>query len=87
MATQGTLTAGADVESSLREITGKCEGVEKVASMGRYSSAGVVYFSGPDPMWDFIKENKATKSDFDGVTDLVWLTIEKHITTGWWLAR
>ena len=51
--------------------------MERVTSMGKYSTCGRVYFNNKDAMWDFIKANKRTKFDFDGVKNALWFTIEK----------
>ena len=51
------------------------EGVERVTSMGRYSTCGRVFFYSKDAMWNFIKANKGKKFDFDGAMDALWFTI------------
>ncbi len=43
------------------------EGVERVSSMGKYGICGRVYFNNKDVMWGFIKGNKRTKFEHDGV--------------------
>ncbi len=53
------------------------EDVERVTSMGKYSTCGRIYFIDKDAMWDFIKASTRTDFDFDGAKSVLWLTIEK----------
>ena len=55
------------------------EGVERVTSMGKYSTCGRIYFTGKDAMRDFIKANKRTKLDFDGAKSVLWFTMMRGI--------
>ena len=70
-------TSRSDIEETLRGIIEGYEGVEKVASMGRYATCGRVYFNNKDVMWEFIKANKGNKFEHDGVERAIWFTIEE----------
>ena len=70
-------TGRGDIEATLRGIVTGFEGVERVTSMGRYSTCGRISFEDNNLMWGFIKGNKRKKYDFDGVKDVLWLSVEK----------
>ena len=69
-------TGRADIETALRGTVDGHEGVERVASMGRYATCGRVCFIDNNAMWDFIKANKRKMFVFDGALNALWLTVE-----------
>ena len=71
-------TGRPEIEGALRNIVAGTEGVEKVLSLGRYSTVGRIDFINNDVMWDFIKSNKRKKFEFEG---------EKMSSGGQWKRR
>ena len=70
-------TGRPEIEGALRNIVAGTEGVEKVLSLGRYSTVGRIDFINNDVMWDFIKSNKRKKFEFEGEKDVLWWSVEK----------
>ena len=70
-------TGRGDIELTLRGIVDGHDGIERVASMGKYATCGRVYFIDNNAMWDFIKASKRKNFDFDGANNVRWFTVEK----------
>ena len=70
-------TDRSEIEISLAAITDGVPGINRVGALGKYGGQGRLFFDDKDSMWDFIKANKGTNFDFDGIIGCLWWTIEK----------